>query len=86
CCSASSSLVSSPSSVVTARAYDRCLISRPANMISLIRVYCSRSATRFSSNIILLSFSMFCSLRAFTSSRPMIIFCCCLTTEISSDN
>ncbi len=70
CCStdvSSCSLVSPSISDVTARAYERGFTSNPVTMISFILVHCSRSTTRVSNSIIRLSFSIFCSLRAFTS-------------------
>lgn len=61
CCSrvSRSGSVGSPLFVVTAWAYVRGLVSNPLIIMSFIRVYCSRSATRHSKWAILLSFSAF---------------------------
>lgn len=89
CCStelASKSVCSPTLSTLTARAYERGFTWRPVTITSFILVYGSRSSTLLSRYASLLSFSVFCIRRAFTSSTSSrILFCCNLTAEISSD-
>lgn len=65
--------------------YVRGFIFRPVTMMAFIREDCSNSTTWFSSNITLLCFSVFRSIRTLTSSTKLHIdLCCSLTAETSS--